>query len=147
MPTAYYLTAPEGPLCVRRGGRDVTIARYPQDVTTWATRRGANAVRAQIQAMRIPGVSDVARVEVVEGDDEARRVAVVKAEEVRMAGMNEATVLRMEVASARASLSMAPYTVEVGDVVAEVTVEAAQARLDRALVAVAHAPPLVRRWL
>lgn len=147
MPTAFFLTAPEGPLCVRRGGRDVTIARYPQDVTTWTTRRGADSAREQMQAFRVPGVADVSRVCVVEGDDEARRVATVEAERNRTLGMSEATILRMEVAGARAALSMAPYTVEMGDVVAEVTVEAAKERLAKALVAVEAAPPEVRRWL
>lgn len=148
MSQLFFLAAPEGPLVVRRSGREVWIARYVDDVATWGTRRGANAARLQMQGMRIPGVADVARVEVVDGDREAIRAAVVAAEAHRIAGMAEATKIRVEVASARAALSLAPYTIEGPDgSIGEVTVEQAQARLDRALVAVAHAPPEVRRWL
>ena len=147
MPT-FFLLAPEGPLDVKRGGRDVSVARYPQDVATWTTRQGANQARMRVGDMFAPGITvRQATVEEATGPDTIR-LAVVDAEARRTAGMAEATLLRAERAGARAALTMAPYTVELdGGLTLHITVDAAQDRLARAEVAIAHAPPEVRRWL
>ena len=146
MPT-FFLLAPEGPLDVKRGGRDVSVARYPQDVATWSSLRGATAARAQVASMMTPGVTSAGVVVVQDTDGDRIRLAVVDAEARRTAGMAEATLLRAERAGARAALTMAPYTVELDGLTLHITVDAAQDRLARAEVAIAHAPPEVRRWL
>lgn len=134
----------DAPAKVEKGNRTAKPADMIADVTRYRHERTAVTVVENLTAFRL-AADPVYTTVLIDDDEIAKRIGSAKA--ARTAGMSEATALRLELAGARAMRSLAPYDLEAGGVVRHVSVQDAEDRLARALIAVESAPPHVRRWL